>query len=69
MGWESSNVVRFDLGPLLQDRMRIAKLKGAYNSLIIPSRGLACEVLGGCLSVGYNLHWFSDALGRYGTTF
>ena len=35
MGCESSGVVRFDLGPLLQDQMRIAKLKSAYNSLII----------------------------------
>ena len=35
MGWESSCVVRFDLGPLLQGQTRIAKLKSAYNSLII----------------------------------
>ena len=35
MGWESSGVVRFDLEPLLQDQMRTAKLKSAYNSLII----------------------------------
>ena len=40
MGWESSGVVRFDLGPLLQGQMCTAKLKGAYNSLIICSRGL-----------------------------
>ena len=32
---ESSDVVRFDLGPLLQGQTRIAKLKSAYNSLII----------------------------------
>ena len=31
MGWESSNVVRFDLGPLLQGQMRIAKVSSAYN--------------------------------------
>ena len=31
----SSDVVRFDLGPLLQGQTRIAKLKSAYNSLII----------------------------------
>ena len=43
MGWESSDVVRFDLGPLLQGQMRIAKLKIAYNSLIIGPRGLQCE--------------------------
>ena len=35
MGWESFDVVRFDLGPLLQGHTRIAKLKSAYNSLII----------------------------------
>ena len=37
---ESSDVVKFDLGPLLQGRTRIAKLKIAYNSLIIGPRGL-----------------------------
>ena len=40
MGWESFGVVGFDLGPLLQGRMRIVKLKSAYNSLIIGHRGL-----------------------------
>ena len=35
MGCESSDVVRFDLGPLLQGQMRVAKLKSAYNVLII----------------------------------
>ena len=40
MGWESSGVVGFDLGPLLQGQMRIAKVKIAYNSLIIAPRGL-----------------------------
>ena len=40
MGWESFGVVGFDLGPLLQGETRIAKLKGAYSSLIIGSRGL-----------------------------
>ena len=40
MGWESSGVVRFDLGPLLQGLTRIAKLKSAYNSLIIGPTGL-----------------------------
>ena len=43
MGWESYDVVRFDLGPLLQHQMGIGKLKGAYNSLIIGPRGLQCE--------------------------
>ena len=40
MGWESFGVVKFDLGPLIQGQTRIAKLKSAYNSLIIGSRGL-----------------------------
>ena len=40
MGWEPSGVVGFDLGPLLQGQMRIAKHKNAYNSLIIGPRAL-----------------------------
>ena len=40
MGWESVDVVGFDLGPLLQGQTRIAKLKSAYNSLIIGPRSL-----------------------------
>ena len=43
MGWESSDVVRFDLEPLLQGQMSIGKLKSAYNLLIIGPRGLQCE--------------------------
>ena len=40
MGWESVDVVRFDLGPLLEGQTRIAKLKSPYNSLIIGLGGL-----------------------------
>ena len=40
---ESSDVVRFDLVPLLQGQMRTAKFKSAYNSLIFDPRGLQCE--------------------------
>ena len=40
MDWESFGVVGFDLGPLLQGQTRIAKLKSAYNSLIIGPRNL-----------------------------
>ena len=40
---ESSDVVRFDLGPLLQGQTRTAKLKSAYNSLIIDPRGLGWQ--------------------------
>ena len=43
MGWESSDVVRYDLGSLLQGQTRIAKLKSANNSLIIGPRGLPCD--------------------------
>ena len=40
MGWESFDVVRFEVGPLLQGQTRIAKHKSAYNSLIIGCTGL-----------------------------
>ena len=43
MGWESSDVVRFDLGPLLQGQTRTVKRKSAYNSFIIGPRGLQYE--------------------------
>ena len=43
MGWESSGVVGFDLGPLFQGQTRIAKVKSAYNSLIIGPRSLQYE--------------------------
>ena len=43
MGCESSDVVRFDFGPLPQGHMRIVKLKSAYNSLVIGSTSLQCE--------------------------
>ena len=39
MRWESSGVVGFDLGPLLQGQMRIAKLKSAYKRLNFGPRG------------------------------
>ena len=40
MGWEYFCVVGFDLGPVLQGQLRIAKLKSAYNSLISGPRSL-----------------------------
>ena len=43
MGWESFDVIRFDLEPFLQHRTRTAKPKSAYNSLIIDPRDLQCE--------------------------
>ena len=36
-------MVRFDDGPLIQGQMTIAKLKSAYNGLVIDPRGLQCE--------------------------
>ena len=41
MGWDSFDVVGFDLVPLLQGQARIPKL--AYNLLIIAPRGLQCD--------------------------
>ena len=43
MGWESSHVVKFNVGPRLQRQTRIAKFKCAYNSLIIGPQDLHCE--------------------------
>ena len=46
MGREYFDLVRFDLGPLLQGQMRTAKPKSTYNLLIIEPRGLQCETKG-----------------------
>ena len=46
MGWESSDVVRFDLVILLQGQTRIAKFKSGYNLLIIDPRDLECQTNG-----------------------
>ena len=61
MGCGSFDVVRFDLGSLLQGQTRIAKFKSAYSSLIGPG-GLQCETtlqeVMGCESfdvVGFDL--------------
>ena len=43
MGWESFDVVTYGLGTLLQGQTRTAKLKSAYNFLIIGHRGLQFE--------------------------
>ena len=43
MGCESSDVVGFDLWPLLQGKTRRAKLESAHNLLIIGPIGLQCE--------------------------
>ena len=44
MGYESFDVVRFDLWPLLQGQTRIAKSESAYKLLIIGPRGLQCKI-------------------------
>ena len=42
--WAGSlDVIRFDLGLLLQSQMRIGILNSAYNLLIIGLRGLQCH--------------------------
>ena len=43
IGNHGLGIVGFDLGHLHQGQMRIAKLRSAYNSLIIGPRGLQCE--------------------------
>ena len=43
MDWESFDVVRFDHEPLLQGQIRMAKVKSAYNLLIIGPTCLQCE--------------------------
>ena len=37
-------MVRFDLGPLLQGQMTIAKSKSAFKLLFIGRRSLQCEI-------------------------
>ena len=48
-------MVRFDLEPFLQSQMRTAKLKSAYNSLIIDPRGLQCKPT-------YRISWAGNLL-------
>ena len=70
MGWESSGVVGFDLGPLFQGQMRIAKTESAYNSLIIGPRGFGALPLRWiqfasvlrCARSSYFCHHFSGFL-------
>ena len=49
-----------NLGPLLQDQMRIAKFKSAYNWLVIGPRGLQCVKTTCRKSWGRNLLMGSD---------
>ena len=45
MGWESSDVVRFHLWPLLQGQTRIVKVNSPNKVFIIVPRGLQCEII------------------------
>ena len=56
-------MVRFDLGPLLQGRMRIAKLNSAYNSLIIGPRVWDGKTTYGKSWAGNLLVWSDLTLG------
>ena len=56
MGWESSGVVRFDLGPLLQGQMRTAKVK----SVLITRLLLVLEVWDG--KPTYRKSWAGNLL-------
>ena len=53
MGWESFNVVTFDLGPLLQGQIRAAKLKNAYDFMILQPLCLLLLLLQVCFFRGY----------------
>ena len=63
MGWESSGVDGFDLGPFLQGQARIAKLKSAYNSLTIGLRGLGFKPTYRKSWAGNLLVWLDFTLG------
>ena len=56
MGCESFDVARFDLGPLLQRQMRVAKLKSADYFLIIEKFCLSSKIYYLAFSGGYMLH-------------
>ena len=55
MGWESSGVVRFDLGSLLQGQMKIAKVKVLIIRLL-----LVLEVWG--VKPTYRKSWAANLL-------
>ena len=65
MGWESSGVVRFDIGFLLQGQTRIAKLKIACNSLIIGPRVLESKPTCRKSWAGNLLVWSDLTLGSF----
>ena len=55
MGPDSFGAVGFNLGPLLQGQMWIAKINSAYISPICVPRGLQCHPAIGLVSVCYSL--------------
>ena len=61
MGCESSDVDRFDLWPFTQGQTKTAKLKSAYNLLIIDPRGLQCET-----NLWESIGWKSSEVVRFG---
>ena len=61
MGWESTDVVRFDLFPLLQGQTRTAKLYSAYDVPIFGPRGLQCET-----NLWEIMGWESSDVVRFG---
>ena len=64
MGWESFDVVRFDLWLLPQCQMRIAKLTSAYNLLIFGPRVLGYKTnLQVIIGPGSLLRWSDLTLG------
>ena len=56
MGYESSDVVRFDLGPLLQGQMKVAKLKSSFKNTVYLLNYVRPAFPG-----GYILHLATDA--------
>ena len=62
MGWESFDVIIFELGPLVQGQT-IAKLKSAHNSLIIGPRGLQYEPTYRKSGAGNLVVWLDFTLG------
>ena len=63
MCWESSDVVRYDLGPLLQSQTRTAKLQSAYNLRTIGPSGLQCQPTYSKSYAGNLLMWSALTLG------
>ena len=62
MGWESFDVVRFDLGLLLQVQMRVAQPKSAYSlSLVLEVCNLKPTL--GNHGLGFLLMWSDLTLG------